>query len=96
MRVVKLGPADGERVAVLSGLQAGDRVVTQGTDKLKDGTQVTIGAAPGASAAGGAVGAGTGAGKRKNGNASGAATGGGAGQNGQGGATGGTGGTPAP
>jgi multidrug efflux system membrane fusion protein len=96
VRVVKLGPADGERVAVLSGLQAGDRVVTQGTDKLKDGTQVTIGAAPGASAAGGAVGAGTGAGKRKNGNASGAATGGGAGQNGQGGATGGTGGTPAP
>ena len=92
VRVVKLGPADGERVAVLSGLQAGDRVVTQGTDKLKDGTQVTIGsanggAAPGAPPAGGADGAGTGAGKRKNGNASGPATGG---------ATGGTSGTPAP
>jgi multidrug efflux system membrane fusion protein len=83
VRVVKLGPADGERVAVLSGLQAGDRVVTQGTDKLKDGTQVTIGAVPGASPAGGADGAGTGAGKRKNGNASGAATSG-------------TGGSPAP
>src|SRR5262249_26024161 len=41
VRVVKLGPADSERVAILSGLQAGDRVVVQGTDKLKDGTVVT-------------------------------------------------------
>ena len=50
VRVVKLGPADGERVAVLSGLQVGDRVVIQGTDKLKDGTQVTIGSAAGGAA----------------------------------------------
>ncbi len=58
VRVVKLGPADGERVAILSGLQVGDRVVTQGTDKLKDGTIVTIGSADGAA---GAAGAGAGA-----------------------------------
>jgi multidrug efflux system membrane fusion protein len=96
VRVVKLGPADGERVAILSGLQAGDRVVTQGTDKLKDGTQVTIGAASSASPEGGADGAGAAVGKRKNGNASGAAPGGSAGQNGQGGTTGGINGTPAP
>src|SRR5689334_22636260 len=58
VRVVKLGPADGERVAILSGLQVGDRVVTQGTDKLKDGTQVTIGQAQGGSTQSGAAAAG--------------------------------------
>jgi multidrug efflux system membrane fusion protein len=62
VRVVKLGPADGERVAILSGLQVGDRVVIQGTDKLKDGTQVTIGQAQGGSTQSGAAAAsGTGA-----------------------------------
>ena len=69
VRVVKLGPADGERVAVQSGLQVGDRVVVQGTDKLKDGTQVTIGSANGGSAnspAGVGTTGGTGK-KRKNG-----------------------------
>jgi len=93
VRVVKLGPADGERVAVQSGLQIGDRVVVQGTDKLKDGTQVTIGLANGGSANAGAAngsavgtgaptgadnGAGSGTGKkRKNGSAAGSGTSGG-------------------
>jgi multidrug efflux system membrane fusion protein len=83
VRVVKLGPADGERVAVQSGLQAGDRVVVQGTDKLKDGTQVTIGSANGpADGTGAPAGAGNGTGtgngtnkKRKNAGASGTGTG---------------------
>jgi multidrug efflux system membrane fusion protein len=81
VRVVKLGPADGERVAVQSGLQAGDRVVVQGSDKLKDGAQVTIGSANGATngsldgtgAAGNNTGNATGK-KRKNGSANGAGT----------------------
>jgi membrane fusion protein, multidrug efflux system len=37
---VKLGPVDGERVAVLSGLSPGDRVVIDGADKLRDGSKV--------------------------------------------------------
>jgi multidrug efflux system membrane fusion protein len=52
-RTVTLGPTDGAYEQVLSGLQAGDRVVTDGTDRLRDGMKVTIpaasGTAPGAS-----------------------------------------------
>jgi multidrug efflux system membrane fusion protein len=39
---VKLGPAQGDRVAVTSGLAAGDRVVVDGADKLRDGAKVTV------------------------------------------------------
>jgi multidrug efflux system membrane fusion protein len=39
---VTLGPAEGERVAVLSGLDLGDRVVVDGADKLKDGQAVIV------------------------------------------------------
>jgi len=39
---VKLGPVDGERVAVLSGLSPGDRVVVDGADKLRDGAKVAL------------------------------------------------------
>jgi multidrug efflux system membrane fusion protein len=91
VRVVKLGPADGERVAIQSGLQAGDRVVVQGTDKLKEGTQVTIGSANGAAGDTGARGsnAGNAAGKkRKNGNAAGTGTGTSGGSNGAGNSSG--------
>lgn len=42
MTVVKLGPADGERTAVLSGLQAGDMVITEGGDRLRDGATVLL------------------------------------------------------
>jgi multidrug efflux system membrane fusion protein len=42
MAVVKLGPADGERTAVLSGLQAGDKVITEGGDRLRDGATVIL------------------------------------------------------
>lgn len=53
VRPVKLGPVDGEQVEVLSGLAAGDRVVVDGTDKLRDGAQVSI-RSPGGQGAGAA------------------------------------------
>jgi multidrug efflux system membrane fusion protein len=40
VRVVKLGTVDGENVEVLDGLEAGDEVVIDGADKLRDGTKV--------------------------------------------------------
>lgn len=37
---VKLGPANGDRVAIESGLSPGDRVVIDGADKLRNGAKV--------------------------------------------------------
>jgi len=45
VRPIKVGPTDGNFEAVLSGLQAGERVVTDGTDRLRDGAIVTLPAA---------------------------------------------------
>ena len=42
VRPVKLGPTDGGFTAVLSGLQPGERVVTDGTDRLRDGAPVAV------------------------------------------------------
>ena len=42
VRPIKLGPTDGAYSEVISGLSAGDRVVTDGTDRLRDGQKVTI------------------------------------------------------
>ncbi len=39
---VTLGVVDGERVAVTKGLAAGDVVVTEGADRLRDGAQVLL------------------------------------------------------
>jgi multidrug efflux system membrane fusion protein len=39
---VTLGPTDGSFDQVISGLQAGDRVVTDGTDRLRDGMKVSV------------------------------------------------------
>ncbi len=50
VQTVKLGPGDGQEVAVLSGLQPGDQVVDDGADRLKDGAKITI-APPAGSAA---------------------------------------------
>ena len=50
VQTVKLGPGDGQQVAVLSGLQPGARVVDDGADRLKDGAKITI-APPAGSAA---------------------------------------------
>lgn len=51
---VKLGPGDGQRVAVLAGLDAGNQVVDDGADRLKDGAKVTIAPPPGAAGPGSA------------------------------------------
>jgi multidrug efflux system membrane fusion protein len=49
VKPVKLGVAQGERQAVLSGIAVGDTVVTDGVDRLRDGAKVVLpGAQPGA------------------------------------------------
>ena len=42
VRVVKLGPTDGDMVAISSGLVAGDRVVIDGADRLREGASVRV------------------------------------------------------
>ena len=39
---VKVGPTRGDRVAVLSGISAGDEVVTSGVFKLRNGAAVSV------------------------------------------------------
>ena len=51
VRPIKLGPTDGPMAAVTSGLSAGERVVVDGTDRLRDGARVSIPAAAGQAAA---------------------------------------------
>jgi multidrug efflux system membrane fusion protein len=41
-RPVRLGPLDGQRQAIAAGLQSGERVVTDGTDRLRPGAQVEV------------------------------------------------------
>ncbi|MBI3529076.1 MAG: MdtA/MuxA family multidrug efflux RND transporter periplasmic adaptor subunit [Betaproteobacteria bacterium] len=43
VRTVKLGPTEGETAAIESGLSAGESVVVDGTDKLREGAKVEIG-----------------------------------------------------
>ncbi|CAB3718599.1 MdtA/MuxA family multidrug efflux RND transporter periplasmic adaptor subunit [Paraburkholderia rhynchosiae] len=42
VRPVKIGPVDGERTSIKSGLQVGERVVIDGSDRLKEGAKITI------------------------------------------------------
>lgn len=42
MRPVKLGPAEGERTAVESGVAPGEVVVTDGVDRLREGAKVEV------------------------------------------------------
>jgi membrane fusion protein, multidrug efflux system len=42
VRPVKLGVVDAERVAVIAGLSAGESVVTEGGDRLRDGAKVVL------------------------------------------------------
>ena len=42
MRTVVTGPTDGNNIAVMKGLTAGETVVTDGADQLKDGAQVLL------------------------------------------------------
>jgi len=57
---IKLGAQDGDFFAVASGLSPGDRVVTDGADRLRDGAKVSI---PAGTAPPAASGSDTGAGK---------------------------------
>ena len=45
VQTVKLGATDGTHTIALSGVTPGDRVVVDGTDRLKDGAKVTVPAA---------------------------------------------------
>jgi membrane fusion protein, multidrug efflux system len=51
VRKIEIGPVDGERVAVKSGLKTGEQVVVDGADKLRDGIKVTLHEPGGAAAA---------------------------------------------
>ena len=50
VRPIKVGPVDDGYEAVLSGLKPGERVVTDGTDRLRDGALVSLPAQSGAAA----------------------------------------------
>jgi multidrug efflux system membrane fusion protein len=39
---VKTGPSDSGRTVILSGINAGDTVITEGADRLEDGARVTL------------------------------------------------------
>jgi len=39
---VKLGPTDGQRIAILSGVEPGENVVIDGADRLRDGAKITV------------------------------------------------------
>jgi multidrug efflux system membrane fusion protein len=42
VRVVKTGPSDGQRTAILSGLELGETAATDGVDRLYDGAKVQL------------------------------------------------------
>lgn len=42
VRVVRLGPAHGETMSIVSGLNVGEKVVTEGGDRLEDGGRVML------------------------------------------------------
>jgi multidrug efflux system membrane fusion protein len=50
VRPIKVGPVDDGYQAVLSGLKPGERVVTDGTDRLRDGARVSLPAQNGGAA----------------------------------------------
>jgi multidrug efflux system membrane fusion protein len=53
VRKISVGATQGTTIAVTDGLQPGDRVVIDGSDRLRDGMHVVVGGAP---AAGGGTG----------------------------------------
>lgn len=55
-RKIKLGQRVGSDIMVMSGLEAGDKVITEGFQRLRDGGKITSGT-PGQTGAGGAMGA---------------------------------------
>ncbi len=63
-RPVKRGPSDGQVMVIRDGLQVGERVVTEGADRLKDGATVQLASERPATAASGASSAASGARQR--------------------------------
>jgi multidrug efflux system membrane fusion protein len=55
VRKVRLGPAQGEAIAIESGLAAGETVVVDGADKLREGAKVDVTARDAAAAKGAAT-----------------------------------------
>lgn len=51
VRQVKVGPVDGERTSIASGLTTGERVVTDGSDRLREGSKIKAAPSPAAAAA---------------------------------------------
>lgn len=58
LRNVKRGLATVDKIVIASGLQAGERVITEGADRLKDGSRVTLSGDAPRTAASGASGSG--------------------------------------
>jgi len=76
-RTVTVGPGTGETVSIVSGLKAGETVITEGGDRLREGAKVVLpGQRPGSGGRGGAAG-GHGHRRRGGGGGGGAAPGGG-------------------
>jgi multidrug efflux system membrane fusion protein len=48
VRLIKIGPADSGRTTIASGLSAGEKVVIDGADRLREGAKVTVRNAPAA------------------------------------------------
>ncbi|MBC8830444.1 multidrug transporter subunit MdtA, partial [Escherichia coli] len=42
VRKVTIGPVDGERTSIASGVTLGERVVTDGSDRLREGAKISI------------------------------------------------------
>jgi multidrug efflux system membrane fusion protein len=61
LRPVTAGPTEGQLTAVTQGLQAGERVITDGVDRIREGAKVEV-TEPGAGLRGGGGGAGKGGG----------------------------------
>jgi multidrug efflux system membrane fusion protein len=47
VRPVKTGPAEGEFTSIESGVKAGERVVTDGVDRFREGMKVEVAPPPG-------------------------------------------------
>ena len=74
-RDVAIGPTDGKHTVITSGLAAGDKVVIDGVDRLRDGAKVKV--VDHAAAGNGQAGAGAGPGSGGEGSAAGSTNGGG-------------------
>jgi multidrug efflux system membrane fusion protein len=42
VRPVKLGPSEADKVSITDGLSVGDKVIVDGSDKLRDGAKITL------------------------------------------------------